>query len=908
MSAKAFRRTVLAKAAPLLEAGATALQRAATSPPAASEGAIISTDASYLQLIEAVSAAAAAAATVAEALEACVEGVCRWTGWPIGHVFLAGARPGDPLTSSGVWYLADPARYEGFRAATEATSLPPGVGLPGRVLASGMPAWITTVTTDPNFPRAAAAEEIGLRGAFSFPVPVAGGCFAVVECFSLQNVTPDPRLLEVTAHVGRQVGRVVHSMQTEEALRESEMRFRSVAESASDAIVAADRHGNVVSWNAGAESIFGYSEDEVVGRSLSLLMPERFRAMHEAGLARVAEHGPSASQIMGSTAEVVGLRKDGREFPLELSLATWDTPSGRFFSGIIRDITERKKAENKIRALLETAPDPIVEVADDGRVVLANARVDELFGYERSEIVGRPVENLFARRSREHAADRFRAALRGVDSPGAAGIELRAERKDGTEFPVDVTFSRLATEDGVVVTSIIRDVTERKTFEAQLKQLADHDALTGMFNRRRFEEELTEYVDHAARYKEEGAVLLLDLDRFKDVNDTYGHKAGDIVIREAGRILAERIRKSDVVARLGGDEFAVLLKKAGREEAAAVARAVVEALRATQVRLETKDVTVTTSIGIATFGDDEPVVEELMVCADLAMYVAKDGGGNRYEFASGGSEQLAGMQARLSAIDEIRRALDDEDRFVLYCQPIYDLRNERVSQYELLIRLRGDDGELVPPAAFIPTAERFGLIQEIDRLVIRRAIELLQVHRGLRLEVNLSGRSIVDPDLPDFIERRIAEAGIDPSGLVFEITETAAIANMQEARAFADRLTALGCRFALDDFGAGFSSFYYLKYLPLDYLKIDGDFVRGLTTSSVDQAVVKSMVDIARALGLATIAEFVEAAETAQLLQAKGVDYSQGYYHGVPRPVDEVLGEAAGGVAPAEIQTEARFG
>jgi diguanylate cyclase (GGDEF)-like protein/PAS domain S-box-containing protein len=901
MSAKAFRRTVLAKAAPLLEAGATALQRAgaADADADAAGNAIISTEASYLQLIEAVSAAAAAAATVAEALQACLEGVCRWTGWPIGHVFLAGAGPSDPLTSSGVWYLADPARYEAFRVATEATSLAPGVGLPGRVLASGMPAWITTVTTDPNFPRAAAAEQIGLRGAFSFPVPVAGGCFAVVECFSLQNVTPDPRLLEVTAHVGRQVGRVVHNMQTEEALRESEMRFRSVAESASDAIVAADMRGHIISWNRGAESIFGYSEDEVVGKSLSMLMPERFRAMHEAGIARVAEHGPSASRIMGSTAEVVGLRKDGREFPLELSLATWDTPSGRFFSGIIRDITERKKAENKIRALLETAPDPIVEVSDDGRVVMANARVDELFGYERTEVIGKPVVNLFSSRSREHAAERFRAALKGVDT-GGTGIELRAERKDGTEFPVDVTFGRLATEDGVVVTSIIRDVTERKSFEAQLKQLADHDALTGMFNRRRFEEELTDYVDHAARYKEEGAVLVLDLDRFKDVNDTYGHKAGDVVIREAGRILSERIRKSDVVARLGGDEFAVLLKKAGREEAGRVAMSVVAALRGTKVTLDSKDVTVTTSVGIATFGDDEPTVEELMVCADLAMYVAKDGGGNRYEFASGGSEQLAGMQARLSAIDQIRRALDDEHRFVLYCQPIYDLRHQRVSQYELLLRLRGENGELIPPAAFIPTAERFGLIQEIDRLVIRRAIELLKVHRDLRLEVNVSGRSIVDPDLPDYIERLIAEARIDPSNLIFEITETAAIANMQEARAFADRLTELGCRFALDDFGAGFSSFYYLKYLPLDYLKIDGDFVRGLTSSAADQAVVKSMVDIAGALGLATIAEFVEEADTAALLQAKGVDYSQGYYHGRPAPVDEVLG-AADAFSPTDL-------
>lgn len=848
-------------------------------------------DASFVELIESVSAATSQARTIQEAMFAALGRICQWTGWPVGHVYVAGKELDAPLESSGVWHLAPPQRFAPFRRITEATPLPTGVGLPGRVLASGRPAWIVDVTKDANFPRGPVCEEVGIRGAFSFPVVADERCYAIVECFSLDAVNPDLRLLEVAAHIGRQLGRVIRNMEIELALRDSETRFRSVAESATDAIVAADQAGNMVSWNRGAERIFGYTEPEVVGKPLSMLMPERFRAMHDAGIKRVVEGGVAASRLIGSTVEVVGLRKDGREFPLELSLATWDTPNGRFFSGIIRDISERKKAEDKIKALLETAPDPIVELDADARIVLANARTDELFGYERSELIKRPIEKLFAERSRELVAERFHAIIAGTDSAGSLslGQDLYGQRKDGTEFAVDVTVSTVSTDDGPVVTSIIRDVTDRKRFEAQLKHLADHDALTDLFNRRRFEEELVEYADYAQRYKESGAVLLLDLDRFKYINDTHGHKAGDEVIRAVGTALRGTVRVSDVVARLGGDEFAILLKNLDRAEAERIAQALLETVRVRQLPISGRSNTMTTSIGIALF-DEDVIAENLLVNADLAMYAAKDQGGNRFEVSEDDGEHLSGMQARLGWVDQIRRALD-EDRFVLYCQPIMHLASNEVTQWELLLRMLGEDGEMIPPAAFIPTAERFGMIQEIDRWVVTKAIESLDIYRdwpgGVRFEVNVSGKSMSDPELLELVERELREKDVDPANLVFEITETAAIANMEEARNFADRLTKLGCRFALDDFGAGFSSFYYLKYLPLNYLKIDGDFIKGLVSSATDQLVVQSMVDIARGMGMKTIAEFVEGPETAEMLHAKGVDYSQGYYHGRPRPVTE---------------------
>ncbi len=848
-------------------------------------------DASFVELIESVSAATSQARTVEEAMFAALGRICQWTGWPVGHVYVAGKEIADPLESSGIWHLAPPDRFADFRQITEATPLPTGVGLPGRVLASGRPAWIVDVTKDANFPRGPVCERVGIRGAFSFPVVAAERCYAIIECFSLDAVNPDLRMLEVTAHIGRQLGRVIQNMETELALRDSETRFRSVAESATDAIVAADQGGNMVSWNRGAERIFGYTEPEVVGKPLSMLMPERFRAMHDAGIKRVVDGGVAASRLIGNTVEVVGLRKDGREFPLELSLATWDTPNGRFFSGIIRDISERKKNEDKIKALLETAPDPIVELDADARIVLANARTDELFGYERSDLIKRPIEKLFSDRSRELVAERFHAIIAGSDSAGSLslGQDLYGQRKDGSEFAVDVTVSTVATDDGPVVTSIIRDVTDRKRFETQLKHLADHDALTDLFNRRRFEEELVEYADYAQRYKERGAVLLLDLDRFKYINDTHGHKAGDEVIRAVGSALRGTVRASDVVARLGGDEFAILLKNLDRAEAERIAQALLETVRVRQLPISGRATTVTTSIGIALF-DEGVIAENLLVNADLAMYAAKDAGGNRFEVSEDDGEHLSGMQARLGWVDQIRRALD-EDRFVLYCQPIMHLASNQVTQWELLLRMLGDDGEMIPPAAFIPTAERFGLIQEIDRWVVAKAIEALDTHRdwpgGVRFEVNVSGKSMSDPALLELVERELREKAVDPANLVFEITETAAIANMEEARAFADRLTKLGCRFALDDFGAGFSSFYYLKYLPLNYLKIDGDFIKGLVSSATDQLVVQSMVDIARGMGMKTIAEFVEGPETAEMLHAKGVDYSQGYFHGRPRPVSE---------------------
>jgi diguanylate cyclase (GGDEF)-like protein len=379
--------------------------------------------------------------------------------------------------------------------------------------------------------------------------------------------------------------------------------------------------------------------------------------------------------------------------------------------------------------------------------------------------------------------------------------------------------------------------------------------------------------------KAEFSVFFLDLDRFKVINDTLGHRVGDMLLIEVAQRLRQCLQPDDVLARLGGDEFAVLLKHTDGSAAERRAGEILAAIR----RSGGLRLALSASIGIAPFGAEDQLPEDLLAAADLAMYAAKEAGGDRHHVFSGDDEHVIGIRSRQRCAEQIRQALD-EDRFALYWQPIVDLATGEATHHELLLRMLGPAGEAIAPGAFIETAERFGLIREIDRWVIRRAIRLLARVDGM-LEVNLSAASVGDCKLPGLIERWIAEASADASRLIFEITETEAIANMEQARAFAERVGRLGCRFALDDFGAGFSSFHYLKRLPLDYLKIDGDFIRSLAVSLPDQLIVKSMVDIARGLGMKTVAEFVEDAETLAMVLRHGVDFSQGYHHGRPAPV-----------------------
>jgi len=427
--------------------------------------------------------------------------------------------------------------------------------------------------------------------------------------------------------------------------------------------------------------------------------------------------------------------------------------------------------------------------------------------------------------------------------------------------------------------------------EAQLRYIADHDSLTGLLDRRRFRAELDQYVSFAARYGGQGAVMIVDIDDLKAINDAHGHHAGDVLIRRIAGIMRERVRTTDIVARLSGDEFAVLMPQtdtAGALQLGEDLRAQVAEGSATVPEADGA----TISVGITMFGGERGIgAEAVLVAADQAMYRAKEEGRNQIALFQD-PEEPQRLRRRQTTSARIRDALT-HDRLSLHTQPIRSLASGGIERYELLLRMTDDNGELLPAASFIEAAERAGMIQELDRWVVARALELLAKRERegspVSLHVNLSGASVVDLSVLEFIERRLDEGQADPARCTFEFTETARVHDFEAAGGFADRLTEFGCQVAVDDYGAGFGPFHYLKTIPFDLIKIDGSFVRDMPNSDADQLTVQAIVQIARGLGKTTIAEYVQDDITAQMLREYGVDMAQGYHLGRPVDVAEAL-------------------
>lgn len=547
--------------------------------------------------------------------------------------------------------------------------------------------------------------------------------------------------------------------------------------------------------------------------------------------------------------------------------------------------------QQRFEAAFTGAPIGMALIDMNGRWLQVNDALCRITGHTREEFKATTLQALSHPEDLELGAEAMRDLLDG--KVPSCQIEKRYRHAWGHYLWVQLTVSLVRDDRGqpLYVVSQVQDVSERKQQTARLEYLLDHDFLTGLFNRRRFQQELAHEAERVSRYGGNGAVLMIDLDNFKDVNDAFGHKAGDDLLKGVAGALKHRIRQTDVVARVGGDEFAMLLPEADADQAQIVANGIVKTLGRQVAVLGEKSIQVTASVGVALF--DAHRDSEVLEFADVAMYEAKQAGRNRVVVYRSTGGHSVSVSARRNETELIRTALEN-DRLLLYCQPILDLDRSQVSQYELLLRLRTDGGgEPLSPSTFLYVAERFGLIQAFDCWVARQAVALIAAHarvgRTLVLHVNLSGKSIGDPSVAAVIEDAIESAGIDPACLVFELTETAAIANIEEAKAFAQRLRARGCRLALDDFGAGFGSFYYLKALPFDYFKIDGDFIRDLVASPMDQLVVGAIVGIAKGMGKKTIAEYVADDDTTQLLRTSGVDYAQGYHVGHPRPVQDVL-------------------
>jgi len=437
-----------------------------------------------------------------------------------------------------------------------------------------------------------------------------------------------------------------------------------------------------------------------------------------------------------------------------------------------------------------------------------------------------------------------------------------------------------------IIRGLLLDIMEQKTAEERIIYLAEHDSLTGLINRRRFQEELERSIAYAQRYDQQGALLFIDLDQFKYINDTYGHQYGDEYLLDVSRRLARVLRKTDILGRLGGDEFGIIIPSATDEETETIANALLGALSQETIEHENKLIHISASIGVAFFPTQGTIANDLLAKADAAMYTAKNKGRSQYRTFSENEDELWNMQAKIHWEERIRWALEN-DRFLLHFQPVADLNKQIISHYEVLLRMRGKEEELITPTAFIDTAERFGLIRNIDRWVLRNAIKEQAKRRDngeqVTLAINISGRHFGSSEIMLLVKESMENFKADPHNIIFEMTETAAVENLSQAREFIHSLKSLGCRFALDDFGIGFSSFHYLRNLPLDFVKIDGSFVRNLHTEPDDRIFVKAMVDLASGLGITCIAEFVENKEIANVLRELGVELGQGYYIAKPK-------------------------
>jgi diguanylate cyclase (GGDEF)-like protein/PAS domain S-box-containing protein len=648
---------------------------------------------------------------------------------------------------------------------------------------------------------------------------------------------------------------------------------------------------NELEWSDQMKRLFGLSVDAPAPE------PDKyFDFLHEAdrgAVARAYRQVVAGGPMFEVEYRITAL--DGTHRILHaLGRADPDRPG--VFIGTAQDVTELRAIERNAQAArerfqvaFENAPVGMSIAAADGRVLQVNDSLCDITGYTRDELL---MMNLATITHPEELGERAlldEQLLSGeIDSYIRDGRLLRA---NGEAVWVSRHVRMLRDDDNNPLQTLTHfvDITERRTMERELRHMADHDPLTGLLNRRGLETELERHVAHVNRYGDRGALLVLDLDHFKAVNDTLGHEAGDRLIVNVATLLRSRLRSSDAVARLGGDEFAILLPDANAEVAQHVAEQIVADIHQNAVIEQGQSKRhVTVSIGVTMFTQGQLNAEGVLVDADLAMYDAKEAGRDQVAMHAGGRDEQPRMRARLEWIDRIRSALD-RGQFTLHAQPIVELHSDRVSQCELLLRMVDDSGDTIPPGAFLYIAERYDLIQELDEWVARQAITLVAreeaAGRPGAVEINVSAKSLANDRLLEVIESEVKRLAIDPSRLIFEVTETAAISHMALARSFAERLKRLGCRFALDDFGAGFGGFYYLKHIPFDYLKIDREFVTDCLHNRTDQLVIEALVSLAHGLNKQTIAEGVEDHETELFLRRRGVDLAQGYHIGRPAPI-----------------------
>jgi diguanylate cyclase (GGDEF)-like protein len=562
-------------------------------------------------------------------------------------------------------------------------------------------------------------------------------------------------------------------------------------------------------------------------------------------------------------ADYAGMYREGREVLLEKGMSEDE----KALHARLRQATRQAQPVNEAAAeLLKTDPSSettraaVVEAAERQSILLL--MLDELVALERAN----------AEAARAQSSAHYREARNAMFLLAGVALVL-----------------------GVLIAALV--IRQASARNRQISYHASHDTLTGLANRREMEYRIQSAIGTARHDGVEHALLYMDLDQFKLVNDTCGHAAGDELLRQLTELLTEGQRRTDTFGRLGGDEFALLLENCPLRKGTQIAEWLRKKIEDWRFCWEGKSFNVSASIGVVPISDGDRSLEHIISAADTACYMAKQSGRNRVHAVSHNDRDVANHRCEIEFANKIRESLQ-QDRFELHCQSIVSTRRPEAAahHFEILIRMRDEQGTLIPPGAFIPAAERYNLMPAIDRWVVEHAVQWLTRQSGQRqpptLMINLSGQSLCDDKFLEFALAVVENSGVPPDRLCFEVTETAAMANLSRARECIESLKRLGCSFALDDFGSGFSSFTYLKSLPVDYLKIDGAFVREMVDNPIDLAMVKAINEIGQVLNKKTIAEFVEDEATLEKLKTLGVDYAQGFGISRPQPLENISREA----------------
>jgi diguanylate cyclase (GGDEF)-like protein/PAS domain S-box-containing protein len=629
--------------------------------------------------------------------------------------------------------------------------------------------------------------------------------------------------------------------------------LQALVTSNADAMLVVDAGGDILFASPAAEQLFGVDAVELVGR--------QFGRPLAPGTAELRIRHPEGARIA------------------EMRVTDIEWADRRAFLASVRDVTERhaalealELATNQLQAVLAASPVAVVVIDRDGRVRIWNRGAQRIFGWRESQVLARPVPIVVVDDGDE-IWDRVAGGEQLED------CELRCTTRSGLVLDVSMSSAPLMGPDGIVAAgvAVLTDVTERRRQEEEIRHLASHDPLTGLANRRAMEANL-ERMTHAGERGERSAVLMLDLDRFKEVNDAAGHLVGDDLLRALADVLHRPLRPGDLLSRLGGDEFAVLAPGVGAAEAREIGERLVAAVRTFRFSHGDAVFSVRLSAGVGLI-DGTLTPEEVLAVADAALYAAKDAGGDSVVVQEG--PPAAAPQRARRWTERIRSALHDR-RIVVHFQPIVRLDSNRVEYLEALPRIR-EGRRMVLPAAFIPEAERAGLIERIDRWVVMRAVEVLAEDPGVPIFVNVSSASVEDGTIIDLAADVLARHGVAPDRLGFEMTERDVNADIERGGDFVDRLALLGCRLAIDDFGAGFASFSYLRPLHAEYVKIDGSFVRAVRSDPQSRAIVEAIAAVAHALGKKVVAECVETPEIVSAISDLGVECGQGHRFARPK-------------------------